>query len=294
MKPFNPDILPGIPAYGWVGLGFILSGALLALLKIPPMDTAYLLLSWLGYLMVIDSLCMHWKKTSLVQGRTAEFILMLPLSILGCSVFEMYNQWMNNWTFIGVPEMVIIKFGLLMSIFALIFPVIFSTAELLNHWVGFKPSHPPQTAYRPNAVIFLAVTAGLLILVISFITPSVRVLPYIFPGLILVLDPVNFVFDKPSLLGDLVNRDYHRSVVLILTGYVFGVFCELFNHLGTFKILFVGPLAERFVLLEIPLFRWAGYGFIALDCFVLYSAMTGLPGYGATYSTLDADNDHAS
>src|SRR5712692_7846075 len=92
------------PRYGLAGIVIIGGAELLLLLQIRIVGIYFTPLVWTGYVLMADALNLYLHGRSLIISRRGEFLVMLPWSIICWCVFEAYNLYLRNWTYIGLPE----------------------------------------------------------------------------------------------------------------------------------------------------------------------------------------------
>ena len=126
--------------YGLVGLVIILSAEALCFLKIEPVATFFTAIVWTGYILLIDAITYNRTGKSLIMTTPSFFFAMLPLSIIYWLVFEWYNLFTGSWEYIGLPELLTVRWFGYAWAFATIFPGIFETAMLLESFEFFKNS----------------------------------------------------------------------------------------------------------------------------------------------------------
>ncbi|HSR11974.1 MAG TPA: hypothetical protein VLS90_11085, partial [Thermodesulfobacteriota bacterium] len=129
---------------GTAGLGIIAAAEILLFWGVPWVKTYFTPLVWTGYILFIDSLAARTAGSSLIFGRTREFLLLLPLSVVLWLIFEFYNVYLDNWHYVGLPEE-LFPWRLLgyYWAFATIWPAILLTAEALRHWGPISRSRIP-------------------------------------------------------------------------------------------------------------------------------------------------------
>ena len=93
---------------------------------------------WWGYIMLLDSIIYKLKNDSLMVNHKWLFLAQIFLSVVFWLIFEIYNLYLCNWKYIGLPEnRIVTSLGMLLS-FATIMPGMFFTAEILEILGLFK------------------------------------------------------------------------------------------------------------------------------------------------------------
>jgi hypothetical protein len=188
-------------------------------------------------------------------------------------VFEFYNLYIDNWYYVGLPGNFALRmFGYAWS-FATIWPAIFEASDLIGVWRGSVhggSEHDDQIGGLPTAI---SIVAGALMLIVPLVVSSATARYLAAPvwlGFIFLLDPINALLGGPSLMVDLVNKRYARTVDLLLSGLLCGVLWEFWNYWALAKWHYTVPIMEHVKLFEMPLPGFLGFPAFALECFVMW------------------------
>lgn len=226
---------------------------------------------WTGYILFVDALVYSYRGKSFMKTRTREFALMLPWSIICWLVFEAYNLRLQNWHYRGLPENTMLRLLGYGWSFATIFPAVLITAEFIRLKLRFLP--PKQQIPLSSSLLSFLIVVGAAMLLIPLLVSqetSTKLFGLVWVGFILLLDPINYLRGRESLLQDLSQGNPNRLYALLLSGLVCGVLWEFWNYWAIAKweysvpISFVGPK-----LFEMPLLGYAGFLPFAVECFVM-------------------------
>lgn len=264
-----------------VGLLIMIVSQAATLARIEPFWSWNTPIAWTGFIIFADDIVWRARGNSWIRSSPREFAPLALVSIALWLVFEGYNQFIDNWYYVGLPENRALRlFGYAWS-FATIWPAIFEGAELIAvlraRWAG-RAGRAGKTgreignprAYRRPA---LWIATGALMLIVPFIAPrdSARYMAApVWLGFIFLLDPINARLGNESLIGDLRAGRYDRLINLMLSGLLCGVLWEFWNYWSRAKWHYTVPVMERTKIFEMPLPGYLGFPAFALECFTMY------------------------
>ena len=95
----------------------------------------------------------------------------------------------------------------------------------------------------------------------------------------LLLDPLNRLLGRPSILGDLESGRRSRAAALLAAGLVCGVLWESWNWLASARWSYTVPFLGGVRLYAMPVLGFLGFAPFAFSVFALYHFLRGfLPG----------------
>lgn len=261
-----------LPWWGWLGLATILAAEALLFLRTPWVTTFFTPLVWTGYLLFVDGLVRSVAGESRLGSSPRQFLRLVFWSVPLWLIFEAYNLRLANWTYVGLPEDLLIRsIGYLWS-FATIWPAIFETADFLKALDPLREqrNRPVTLSGSGRRSMFVA---GLLCVSVPVLVP-VRVGQYLFGavwvGFVLLLDPLNYRWKGRSLLGDVEAGHTATFYSLLGSGFLCGLLWEFWNYWADAKWLYIFPVWQDWKVFEMPLPGYLGFPVFALECFVMY------------------------
>jgi hypothetical protein len=189
-------------------------------------------------------------------------------------IFEQYNKHtLFNWHYIGLPEVLLVRYVGYLWAFATIWPAVLITGELVG---ALRDRRAP--AYRRldperiplDGVAWASIVAGAVMLLAPIAYPSPWLAAPVFLGFIFLLDPLNAMNGSESLRGDLRARHPGRLVNLLLAGLACGLLWEFWNYWAHSKWVYTVPVPPDIKLFEMPLLGYLGFPAFAVECFVMY------------------------
>jgi hypothetical protein len=260
--------------YGYLGLALIIFVEINFLLVIQPFAMWYIPIVWFGYILFIDSLVYKFKKKSLISNYPKEVVLLLLLSVLFWSIFEVYNLFTLSWSYVHYV------WYLHLVDFTTILPAVLETFSLMNVLdVGkrfdtkakiSKLKRKIDYSFYPNVIRLLAVF-GAFAAILPVLVPEVG-FPFLWIGLFLLLDPLNYLTGRMSVVEEVTKGKKSIVLKLFLAGIMMGFFWEFWNYQAYPKWVYNIPsFVPQVKLFAMPLFGYLGYLPFAVEALLFYA-----------------------
>jgi len=270
--------------HGWLGIAVIV-GAEAALLAGQPLVARWFTpIVWTGYVLFVDALAARLIGRSYLTTDRADGVL-VALASIGCWwLFEWYNAprfWRGGsaatglwWQYYGLePNQFLRRVGYDWS-FATIFPAMFLTATVLRATVFRRMRVRPWGLSRRTYRVL--VIAGAIAVVLPLVVVSPWLVPLVWIGYALLLEPLNARAGRPSWLADLGRGDASRLLGLLTAGAVCGVLWEFWNYWAATKWTYIVPYLGGVKVFEMPVLGYLGFPPFTLECFAMYHALRGV------------------
>jgi hypothetical protein len=263
-----------LPLSAWVGLGIIAISEAGMLARLEPFWSWHTPIAWTGYIFLVDGLIYRIRGESPIRNGPAEMAFVALVSVPLWVVFEIYNKYtLRNWHYVGLPEVLLVRYVGYAWAFATIWPAIFETSELAGclrdrRAPEFRRDDPRRVPL--GAVGWTSVAAGLSMLLWPIVRPSPWLAAPVWLGFILLLDPLNASLGGESLRGDLVAGHRGRLVNLLWGGLICGFVWEFWNYWARTKWIYTVPVPPHLKLFEMPVAGYLGFPAFAVECFVMY------------------------
>ncbi len=249
----------GFPVHGWGGLGLVaLSWA--ANWGLDGLRThVWFFPLWLGYVLIVDGLCVRRSGTSLWTRSRRGFALLFVASIPLWWLFELLNQRLENWTYIGRRHFSDLEYFLLASLsFSTVLPAVLATAELVRttSWIE-RWARGPRIAATPRLRATCWILGfGMLLALLAF--PR-YCFPFAWTSLVFLVEALNQTLGRRSLVTDLERGDWRPWFALWTAGLVCGFFWELWNHWSYPYWVYDVPFVGFAKVFQMPLLGYLGY-----------------------------------
>jgi hypothetical protein len=239
---------------------------------------------WTGFILFADSLVYRARGNSWIRSAPREFTLLALASIPLWLVFELYNRFLDNWNYTGLPENWWLRMFGYGWAFATIWPAIFEGAELVGLlWQPASAELDTASAGNTNPAkagshrtAAWSIAAGVVMLTVPFVA-SREMARYlaapVWLGFIFLLEPINVRLGAPSIVPAGSRR---RLYNLLLSGLLCGVLWEFWNYWCGAKWHYTVPIFEQVKLFEMPLPGYLGFPPFAVECFVMYAFVRAL------------------
>jgi hypothetical protein len=263
-----------LPRSAWIGLAIIAISEAGMLARIEPFWSWHTPIAWTGYILFVDGLIWRIRGDSPIRNAPAETAFIALVSVPLWIVFELYNKHtLHNWHYVGLPDVLLLRYAGYAWAFATIWPAIFETAELVGclrdrRAPAFRRVDPPVVPL--DGLAWLSIGAGAAMLIWPIARPSPWLAAPVWLGFILLLDPVNARHGAESLRGDAAAGHSGRLVNLLGGGLVCGVVWECWNFWARTKWVYTVPVPPHVKVFEMPVAGYLGFPAFALECFVMY------------------------
>lgn len=250
------------PWWGWLGLGLIAAGWVLAWTT-AQRHTFTLL--WLGYILLMNALVYRRSGYSLLTHRTRWFLTLFPVSAVFWWLFEHLNQLVRNWYYSGVQAASDWDYFIQASLpFSTVLPAAAATWSSLRQLRRLDTLALP--AVRGSAgLAWFAAGAGAFSLAVLGIWPQ-ALYPMVWLGPLLLLCGLQQLLLGETLLAPLARGDWRPLLQPAAAGLICGFLWELWNYGSLAKWHYSIPYAQRFHLFEMPLAGYGGYLPFGVTC----------------------------
>lgn len=275
--------------HGWIGLGVIVTAEVALFLPQALVARWFTPIVWTGYVLLADALAARFTGASYLTTARGEGAL-VALTSVGCWwLFEGYNAprfWRGGaelvglwWQYHGLePNPFLRRVGYDWA-FATIFPALFLTATVLRATVCRAVRVRP---WRPSGrLLDISVAMGLASVVLPLLVVSRWLVPLVWFGWILLLEPLNYRAGRGSWLADLGRGDASRLAALLASGALCGVLWEFWNYWATARWTYTVPYLGEVKVFEMPILGYLGFPPFALESYALYHALRSLLAPGA-------------
>ena len=193
--------------------------------------------------------------------------------------FEGINAFTQNWRYLGAEQYSSLEYALIASWhFSVVIPAVFEAAELVGSFEFTTRFRRGPAVRLPDSLLFASVVLGLISLAALAAWPQ-YVFPFAWLCLLLILDPINHVQGRPSVITCLGRGDW-RTVFALATGaLICGWFWEMWNYWAFPKWEYDIPSVDFVRILEMPLLGYGGYLPFGLEVYAGYYFLSGLFGW---------------
>ena len=255
--------------WGIIGIILIILSQINFFLKIQPFADWYFPIIWLGYILTIDAVIYNINKKSLVNNHFFHFIGLFILSALFWHIFEILNLFTQNWNYIGADNLGSIKYIFKLISFSTVLPALFETTSLIKSIHLFDKVKLRKKYKLSKNFLFLMIFLGIISFFLPIFFPKFT-FPLIWLSFFLILDPINYINNQPSIMGHIKNRNLKIPLSLLLAGIMLGFLWEFWNYWATIKWVYDVPFIGFFKIFEMPILGYLGYFPFAFELYSMY------------------------
>ena len=255
--------------WGIIGIILIILSQINFFLKIQPFADWYFPIIWIGYILIIDAVIYNINKKSLVNNHFFHFIGLFILSALFWHIFEILNLFTQNWNYIGADNLGSIKYIFKLISFSTVLPALFETTSLIKSIHLFDKVKLRKKYNLSKNFLFLMIFLGIISFFLPIFFPKFT-FPLIWLSFFLILDPINYINNQPSIIGHIKNRNLKIPLSLLLAGIMLGFLWEFWNYWATIKWVYDVPFIGFFKIFEMPILGYLGYFPFAFELYSMY------------------------
>ena len=224
---------------------------------------------WLGYIVTVNALTFRRIGHCMMLHRPRYFLSLFPLSALFWWSFEYLNRFVQNWYYLGGPELTAWEYVWQASLpFSTVLPAVLGTAEWLTTYqqltVGTDQGKAVANEDRVGWGwgLLCGAAAGLLGLGLwpDFLFSLVWVAP------LLLITAMQLIRGDRTIFDDTPHGDWRTLWSVAFSALICGFFWELWNFYSLAHWEYTVPFVHRFELFHMPLLGYVGYLPFGLEC----------------------------
>jgi hypothetical protein len=196
-------------------------------------------------------------------------------------LFEFYNAprfWRSGPDAVGLwwqyhdlePNLFLRRVGYDWA-FATIFPALFLTARALE--AGPLRGFRVRPLRLPAWALSMSIAVGAVCVVLPLVVVSRWLVPLVWTGYVLLLEPVNYRRGAPSWLRALGEGDAAPVTSLLASGAVCGILWEFWNYWALTKWTYMVPYLGDVKVFEMPVLGYLGFPPFALGSYAMYNSL---------------------
>jgi hypothetical protein len=231
---------------------------------------------WLGYILVADA-CVAWRRgDSLLTHDPGEFVALFILSAPVWWLFEGLNNFVLNWHYIDTVDFSFWRMLLVGTLdFSTVIPAVFETAALISTFQFVERLRTHRRFAISSRLAWGLMYAGAFSLAAVVLVPQYA-FPLAWVWLVLIVDPLNYLRGRASLLGQISRGDWRSVLTLALATVICGFFWEMWNYFAMPKWFYTVPFVGFLKVFEMPLLGYGGYWPFAWELYALYHLVWGV------------------
>ncbi|MEJ5360864.1 MAG: hypothetical protein WHV26_02280 [Spirochaetota bacterium] len=243
---------------------------------------------WTGLILLTDGILAKTNR-SLIHNRALGKLAFI--SVLSWWMFEWFNIYFSNWHYQGLLQTLHIRYLGYIWAFATIFPGVLLVYGII---LTIMPKILYKQIHLTSSFLIASFIIGLFFLFIPIIPFSMYYLNraadpdlfiwlswsantfyseftagFIWLAFIFILEPLNYLLNRPSLYAELVLGKYSKLLALILAGLLCGYFWEFWNFWAATKWIYTVPILPHIKLFEMPILGYIGFATFAWEIYAI-------------------------
>jgi hypothetical protein len=257
-----------LPVYGVVGLVSLILFQALLFTGNSLIGRYFTPIQWTGLVLLLDGLHKRRSGRSWISDHLGEFLILSVISIGSWLIFEWYNVYLKNWTYINLPESRLERYFGYAWAFATISPGMFLIYVTLDDLLpGDDPDRPPRL---PDKLFWPFITVGAACLVVPLIWPSTWMTPLVWMGFAFFLDPIVGRMGGRSILSEFFTGHFRSMPLFFLAGLIAGLLWEFWNYWAISKWEYDVPYWGHVKLFEMPVLGFLGFMPFIIESYAIY------------------------
>jgi hypothetical protein len=232
---------------------------------------------WLGYILAVDALVAARQGDSLLTAKPKHFVALFLLSAPVWWVFESGNNFTLNWHYLTAREYSGPHIILEASIdFSTVIPAVFETTMLMQTFNFVRRLEFPHLRLNlSRSTLWLLMYIGAFMYIALIFLPQFA-FPFLWLWVFLLVDPLNWMRARPSLLEQFSRGDLRMIGALSLAALVCGFFWEMWNFRSLPKWYYTVPYVGSLKIFEMPVLGYLGYLPFSWELYALYHYVFGV------------------
>mgnify|MGYP001564104316 CR=1 FL=1 len=256
--------------YGISGIILILFVEVNFFLKIEPYASRYFIIVWLGYILVVDALIYKLRKKSLLKNNPYKLAGIFLLSMIFWWIFEFINLRVGNWSYNASDRTaILINLAWKTIYYSTLLPAFFETYELIRCIHLFDKVKLHKKHKITKHFLYTMMFIGFVTFILPLLFPN-YFYPLIWLTFFFLLDPINYLHKKPSIIGHLKDKKLAVPLSLLLAGITIGFLWEFWNYWAVTKWHYKIPFLDFFRIFEMPILGYLGYFPFAFELYAMY------------------------
>lgn len=269
-----------MPWFGWLGLAIMILSEIALVLGFHPAAVVFTPIMWTGYILFIDGWIWARGGVSYFINQKLQWPMMALMSSLIWIMFEGFNFKVQAWEYFNRPAPWERNLIFIWA-FATIIPAMLRTRSLFATFKFFDRSHKWTIKFTPFwlALSFVVGIAFTFMPVMFDDYLANLFIPFLWVGLIFLLEPINYRIGAPSVYRDLEEGKVSFFYQILLAGLVCGLLWESWNgqaipHHGLIWKYYLNEiyhvLSLQIQIGQMPLLGFLGYPPFIWECFAVW------------------------
>lgn len=269
-----------MPWFGWLGLVIMIVSEIALKGGFRPVALVFTPIMWTGYILLVDGWIWARGGISYFINRQEKWPMLALISVLIWVMFEGFNFKVQAWEYFNRPEP-FLRDLIYTWAFATIIPALLRTRTLFASFKFFDRAIRWKIQFTPF-YLGLSFVAGIAFTFLPVMFDDYLAnlfIPFIWVGLIFLLEPINYRIGAPSIYRDLEEGKVSFFWQILAAGFFCGLLWESWNAQAVpfHGLYWKYYLNEIYHILsfqkqigEMPLLGFLGYPPFIWECYALW------------------------
>jgi hypothetical protein len=263
-----PEGKKRLPVYGLAGLLSMVAFEALLFTGNTFIGRFFTPIQWTGLILFLDGLHKRHTGTSWIADYPGEFFVLCLISIGSWLIFEWYNLFLQNWTYLNLPDNLLERYFGFAWAFATVSPGMFLILLNLDDLIPGKD--PERSPRLPDVLFYPFVLFGIACLVVPLLWPSTWMTPLVWMGFAFFLDPIVGRMGGRSILAEFFTGHLRSMPLFFLAGLIAGLLWEFWNYWAITKWKYDVPYWGQVKLFEMPVLGFLGFMPFIIESYAIY------------------------
>lgn len=211
-----------------VGLISLFGGIMMGVSGHRPWIDWNFIFAWFGFLLILNQVIFHYQKKPLFPSYKKFFFLSIA-SALFWWFYEWMNMYLKNWDYPQAKYYNGLEWGIIATLaFSSVLPLITLSVNFITVFFLKKDLGWSNLSFsRKRAVFFISL--GILCFILCIIE-SLYAFPLVWFILFFILDPINALQNKRSILSEALRKNYTPLLCIAAASIFAGISWETLNH----------------------------------------------------------------
>jgi hypothetical protein len=253
----------------YFGISVFLFSSFLLIAKNPFMKSWYYIFAWWAFILIIDSINFRSTGNSPLSEGVANFLFMGFISVNAWLIFELVNLRLMNWSYVGLPQGLFLRWLGYFLAFATVIPALKELSVLFQYLMRRRSSN--WFKIRPTRLLLIgSVVFGLLCIGAALLWPHLF-FPLVWLGFYFLIEPINYQLKAVTLLAQIERNEWGTFWTWTLSGLTAGFLWEFWNFWAGSHWEYSLPYLDFWHVFQMPVFGFLGFLPFALEIFAIWN-----------------------
>ncbi len=229
-------------------------------------------LAWWSFILTLEGYNSLQGRAIFLQKKVSYFLYICAISAFLWFIFETFNLYLGNWYYVlafkPLSDNLPARWLGATFCFATVLPGLWEVQRTVYYFL--PPSLDQFKKFKPSRKLLWALLIIGILGVFGPLLAPTYMFPFVWLGLLLVVEFVEYRSGGPSFLGEFSAGKYRLLISWLLAGAVCGFLWEFWNHFARTGWIYTVPFMGEWRLFEMPVLGYFGFPPFALMVWRLF------------------------